>query len=186
LAQQSLYGYCQHPAFSNALQNGTGKDLLRKMLGLWIRRGQGWGAYQGMILAAHYGLKDGLVAAQNVLRDGASPTVVRQIAIFAVAKLGDEGHLPLLERLLQDETVCAARRVDDVEFVTQIRDVALAALIHLTKLDPQDFGLVRTKLQGTFLVDAENVGFADEDKREQALQRWRQYRAQQKQRAVQR
>ena len=185
-AGRALYSYCYQASFSSALETGRNKELLRKILGLWIRRGDGWNAYQGMMLSVQFGLEDGVVPAERAAHNQANSAQIRQFAILTLAKLGSQTHAPLLESLLEDQTPCAWQQVNDVKYVTQIRDVALAALAHLAKADFKQLGLERVKPHQEFLLVVESIGFASDQERVQALENWRRLREQQQEKAARR
>lgn len=179
-SSSSLYSLCYQQNFRTAIQAGTKKDLLRGLLGAWIRRDQDWTAYQGMALAMQYDLKDGLVPALRLLENNVAQLHVRQYSILTIAKFGDESHVPVLEKLLDDETVSSKRKEKNVEFVTQIRDVALAALVTLTKQNPKDYGLDRLQPHPTVVFNTGTVGFENDEQRAAAHQKWKGYKASRK------
>ena len=123
----SIYSLCYEQSFRTAMVEGQHRQMMRRLLGAWIRRGEDWTAYQGLALAMQYEIPDGLVAAKRALKDQ-GPSHIRQYAILALAKLGSAEHIALLEPLLQDKTRTSSRRVSKVTYETQIRDVALAAI----------------------------------------------------------
>lgn len=168
----ALCSFCYQPTLANAIEDAGKRRILRKMLGAWIKRGDGWTGYQCLSLAMRYDLKEGLAPAIKVLQNAADQPYIRQNAILAVAKLGDESHLPLIEALLEDKSKCATQRMNNVTFETQLRDVALAALLILKKLDPREFGFDRLQLNATSVFVTSTVGFENEDKRNLAFAKW--------------
>ncbi|MCH5378138.1 MAG: hypothetical protein JJ992_29635, partial [Planctomycetes bacterium] len=124
-AASALGSFCYQTELQNAMMDSDRRAILRRLLGDWIKRGDGWTAYQSLSLAMRFDLKEGLVPARKVLENPGNQPYIRQNGILAIAKLGDKSHLPLLERLLDDESRCASQRIKDKTFETQIRDVAL-------------------------------------------------------------
>ena len=64
-ASQNIFNFCYQAAFRNSIQGAPIKEVLRKMLGAWIRRGDEFQGYQGIMLAMQYDIKDGLVPAEG-------------------------------------------------------------------------------------------------------------------------
>jgi hypothetical protein len=173
----ALCSFCYQPTLANAIEDAAKRRMLRKMLGAWIKRGDGWTGYQCLSLAMRYDLKEGLAPAVKVLQNAADQPYIRQNAILAVAKLGDESHLPLIEALLEDKSKCATQRMNNVTFETQLRDVALAAMLVMKKLDPKEFGFDRLELNATSIFVTSTVGFEHEDKRNLAFAKWNKFRS---------
>ena len=101
--------------------------------------------YYCLNLAMRYGFAQGAELAARILAQDDVQTNYRECAILAIAKLGSERHKPLLEDLLDDPTVCQTRHDPKSQTTTQtqIRDVALAGLIHLSGSDPRQFGFTQ-------------------------------------------
>ena len=108
-------------------------------------------------------------------KPGASSNM-RQFAVLTVAKLGDASHFPLLESLLNDHAVCAQQRIDQISYQTQVRDVALAAMVHIAGQDPRRFGFPRIMPHKDYLITTDSLGFANDKERQAALDKWTKYR----------
>ncbi len=175
-ASQSLYSFCYQQSFRTAVQNGPKNEAMRKLLGNWIRRGEGFSAYQGLGLAMQYDLKEGLIPAEKELRNHGNQAHITQYAILTVAKLGDASHVPLLERLLDDATRCTSMRINNRNYETQVRDIALAALLHITKQDARKYGFDRLQTHPQIVFNTTTVGFEDDTKRNEALAKWKAFR----------
>jgi len=173
------------PSFRSAIQSGTRKPIVRKLLGAWVRRVSGpWSAYHALMLSLQYDLEDGRVPAERIVRgDSAGPlhAQICQNAILVLAKLGDESHIPLLEQRFADATPCSTQRIDNaVTFETQVRDVALAAALHLSKQDVKKFGFDRAQLHPQLVFNPGTLGFnqeKDDAARQRAFAGWRAFRA---------
>lgn len=174
-SSSALYSLCYQNTFAAAIETGGRRPLLRQMLGAWIRRCDSWAAYQCLSLAMRYELKEGLVPAEKVVGNVANQPYVRQAGILAIAKLGDESHLPLLEKLLEDPSRISTQRINNVNYETQLRDIALAALLLLKQQDPKDFGFDRFQRDPANAFITSTVGFEDEAKRMVAMEKWRKF-----------
>lgn len=177
---QNVYSFCYQQSFRNGITSGANKELLRKLLGIWIRRGEDWLAYQGIMLSMQYDLKDGLVPAEKLLRSPNSQPHMRQYAIVMLAKMGDENQVQLIETMLTDNKSIGTWQVNNVNISTQVRDVALAALIHVTKQDYKEYGFDRIQMTQPYLFNPITAGFENDEKRNKAMEKWKAYRASQK------
>ncbi len=178
---QYITSLLQQPAFRSALQDGEQRETLRKMLGKWILRSHGWAAYHGVLLSIQYDLPEGLIAAKRILQDG--PAMLNQpyyryYALVAVGKFGSEEEIPLAERFLTDTTPYGVSVTvnRNTKARTQIRDVALVVLLHLTKQDPIEFGFKRMRSTPSTDLDPGALVFEDDAKREAALKMWKAFR----------
>ena len=169
----NLCNFCSQPPMNDAMNDPSKQKFVRRVLGSWIKRSEGWTAYQTMALAMQYGLEEGLVPAARVLKNPGEQPFVRQNAILAVAKLGGERHVELLEELLEDTARCSAQRINNVTYETQVRDVALAAILIIRDQDPKKFGFNRIQLNDTNVFITSTVGFENEDKRKKVFDKYK-------------
>ena len=92
--------------YSGLTQNlmPDGSTPHRRLVGHFIRRSAGTSlAYQMLWLSMQYNLNEGLVPAEMIIREKAPQPYVLQNAMLAIAKLGDQGHIPILEPYLSNE-----------------------------------------------------------------------------------
>ncbi|MGE4000350.1 MAG: hypothetical protein AB7I48_09045, partial [Planctomycetaceae bacterium] len=59
-----------------------------------------------------------------------------------------------------------------VTFSAQVRDVALAAMIHLIGQDPQDYGFTELRPHKEYLYAPNTAGFDSDERRDRALRQW--------------
>lgn len=95
-----------------------------------------------------------------------------QYAILTIARFGNRGHILLLEAQFANTARCAAYRADDIEHVAEVRDLALAAALHLAGQDPRQFGFVHLQTQTQTVFAPASLGFASEEERAAAFARW--------------
>ena len=143
---------------------------LKKLLAGWVGRyfGDGRAIHRtNLFLALEYQLPEGLSLATRMVADPRLEDNVKPIAILAVARFGDRDEVQLLAPLLADATVL--QQIDDRQ--SEVRDVALAGLLHLTGQAPRDYGL---ELEPAELLDYDPLrfGYATEEDRQAALSRW--------------
>ncbi|HVU90533.1 MAG TPA: hypothetical protein VHD36_24640 [Pirellulales bacterium] len=189
--------FCYQQPFRQAIAGGDYAPLLKKLVGGWVRRdfaSDPTAAYQSMMLALTFNVRDGVEPALAMLKDGGGNPHMRQYALLVVGKFGGPIEIDRLEPLLEDYAVCAQQQiavqtggakngppnpnnVKNEVIETQIRDVALAVMIHLSGQKPADFGFERAQPNGTILFNTATLGFAKPDDREAALTKWRTWRA---------
>ncbi len=177
-----VLNFCQQQALRDALNNPSKSDVAKKMLGALIRRSQDNSAYMAMLVAMNYGLDDGMVPALKVLKNDANRVPHMSLyALMTVAKLGNESHLPLVEKLLEDKVVITRMQQDKVIHDIQVRDAALATAVLLTKQDLKTYFANRADLQSTdpqqIFYNARLIGFASDDERNAVHKKWTEYKA---------
>lgn len=178
-----LYGFCYQKSVQDAMTAGERRDPLRKLMGAYIEQSDPSSSYQVLMMAMRYDIKAGLKPAEVVIRGSGQQPHVVQYAILATAKLGGRDQIPLLELLLDDDTVCSTRTTNRVVVKTQLRDVALAGLFHLTGRDARAEAFPAMQNHSQMLFNPSTLGFESEAKREAALKKWRALREKEKGRA---
>ncbi len=169
----NLCSICYQTALTNAMSDPSKQKFVRKVLDSWIKSSADSGGQQTLSLAMRFGLEEGLVPATRVLKNPGEQPIVRQTAILAVAKLGGKQHVELLEDLLEDTGRCSAHRINNVTYETQIRDVALAAILIMQDQDPKKFGFNRIQRNETSVFSTSTVGFENEDKRKKVFAKYK-------------
>jgi hypothetical protein len=172
---------CFQPGFRDILTNSQHRDMPRKMLGSIIRRSDGQVAYAAINVANQLNLPEGIEPAVKLLNNPPQPHMVPQ-ALMMVTKSGDAAHLPAIEKLLENKTVITTSTDGNnkVKYELQVRDTALASAVLLSKqelrnyFDPQVQQI--TDIQQV-IYNARLIGFADEESRTKAFDKWAKYKA---------
>jgi hypothetical protein len=181
-----LYNLCNQSAFRTAAENGVEKTQLRTLLGAYIKRGGGRNtAYYRLMLAMRYDLKEGLDVAEEMLTTAGMSHHYKQYAMLTIAKLDAKQHMGLLEKLLEDKSQCTAhttvRNGKRTVYQTQVRDVALASIIHLSGEDPKKFGFDRLVRANPYLFSPGTMGFENDEQRKKTFEKWKEHAAKNKQ-----
>ena len=129
-------------------------------------------AYHAFLLAMRYDLREALVPAADMLRDQGGHAHMRQYALLVVGRFGTREHLALLERQLSDTAVCMNATVNNQRVQVEVRDVALAVLVHLTDQNLSAYGLGGARTDSKMLFHTHTLGFSDDDEREKAQRKW--------------
>lgn len=173
-----IYNYVLQQPFNDQLRDGPRREPLRKLLGNWIRHNTSSAiAYQSMMVAMQFDLTEGLIPAEKMLSQAGQAPQVRQYAVLTVARFGDVNWTTKLAPLLEDTGVCMQFQNNNMNYTTQVRDVALAATIHLYKLDPKTFGFDNIRTNPQYGFDPASLGFKSDDDRTAAKKKWDEFRA---------
>lgn len=167
-----IYSLCHQQIFRDFIQTESAAPA-KKLLGHYVLQSDDAQAYQGMMLAMQFNLiEEGLACADKVFEGKTANTHHKQYAILTIAKLGDEKLIDRLKPLLEDKTVCSQQQINKVSYKTQLRDVALFAMIHLSKENPKEFGFDRFTSNPTMVANVHTLGFEDDAKRDAAHAAW--------------
>ncbi|NIO33472.1 MAG: hypothetical protein GTO26_00455 [Planctomycetales bacterium] len=154
---------------------GSREQPVRALVGVFIQRtAETSMAYQSLWTAMQYNLKEGLIAATAIIRRGEQRPYVLQDAILAIGKLGTKEHIKLLTPLLADDTALSHQfnRQATKSITPQVRDVALAVIIHLSGEKPQDYGYTTIQQDPIRLFRSNTMRFSSDAKRAAALKTW--------------
>lgn len=164
------------PAFSQAIRTGPQSEQVRKLFAAWVVEARGTVANQALNMALQYNLKEGLDLALRLIKQ---KDFAGGQAIVAVGRLGTREHLPLLEPMLADTTVLLNVNFNNRPGTTEVRDVALAMMVHLTGQSIRDYGYEFFRGTSNEVVYFAPVyfAFADAAQRDAALKKWRDWKA---------
>ena len=158
------------------VDSGSLSPHMRKLLNDWVGNTDGITtgvAYQNTLLAMQQNLTYGLRPAVMLLRDPKAPRHHRLYGVMAIGKLGDPRHVPLLEPYLKDTTNVGSQRIRKELRQVQMRDVVLAAMVHLIGQDPKDFGYYQIRPHSQYLFSPRHLAFASDRARRAAMAKWR-------------
>lgn len=166
-----------------AVSDGTEKgNVYKSILGRWIEtRDDAISMYTAMNQATTLGLtkQAGNVAAKLIQAKGGAATY-RMYAAFAIAKNGAVEHLAALESAFNDDgaLVVGNRVVNGVVERTsvQVKDMALAAALLLTKQKPEDFGFTQQYKNNPGMEFTYSNWRITDEKRKEAFDKWKAWR----------
>lgn len=172
-----LYILCnQVPSFRQSLDtHGKSSSIVRRLVGQWIGRGEGaMTGYYCLNLAMRHNFPEGVGLARRILAQNNLPLHYREYAILAIAKLGDAKQVPALEGLLEDHSICRTRKdpKSRTTMQTQVCDIALATIIHLSGQDPRKFGFTQLRTNPLYVFVTNTAGFADDQQRIESRRKW--------------
>lgn len=177
LDSSSVLGYlCTQAAFQRSMSKQDRRELLKELMAHWFQHEQSRPTYQTLSLAMRYEVSQGVILANRLLADEQQKPVLKQYAILTIAKLGDESQVPVLVKMLDDKSVCMTRRISrnkkQVTFTTEVRDVALAALLKIKKLDPKSHGFPNIQTNSIMVFSPSTIGFSEVEDRAAAFANW--------------
>ncbi|HUY88583.1 MAG TPA: hypothetical protein VMV10_07610 [Pirellulales bacterium] len=162
-----------------AIRAGEYVEPLRSLLGGWVHRrfDDNMVTYQNVQLALRYNLREALGPAAALALRKEVPAHLRPYGVLAMGKLGGKDQLPALEPLLDDATEFTLHGRDNQQTRTQIRDVALAVMVHLSGQELIDYGFDHFSRNPSWLFNPGSLGFSKPETREKALAKWRAWAA---------
>ncbi len=174
--QMGMMSLCYRTEFDRAIRSGPGQHALKSLLGRVVARVSDESLFaQRFHFSLHYDLPEGLEPARQVLNERTGIPHVRYYAVLVVAKMGQSEDLVLLERMLDDSgEVVSQHRVDRRQISTQVRDIALAALVQRHGEPFENYGLHQVRPDEKLMFQSTSVGFETDAQRDEAIARWRQ------------
>ena len=179
-----LYNILQSSRTVEAVVRSEFAEPAMSLLAHWIARNSAHEHFPtyGARLALHYELDDlALLIARKSLATGnqeVSHGGSMDLSILVVAIHGSRDDIKSLQKWFDDETRCGSWVDKNIE--TQIRDVALAAVIELSHQDLSEFGFAFAveKMEGWYgWYPTYSLGFEDNTKREAAFAKWKEWQA---------
>lgn len=161
--------------FRKLLDDAEKGASVRLITGYWIRECNNVDPYRRLLLATRHELVEGLVPARKIL-EAPGPTMQTQYAILAFARLGTREHLTELLPLLEmDGRLSPSRMTEKTQYTCEVRDVALAAVLHLLGEEPKEFGFTRIRGNTQTVFYLNTAGFASPEDRTDAFEQWHDY-----------
>ncbi len=171
--QSHLYNLMYQTTFREAAKKGPYTEPLKRLLDAWIlsNTNSAW-TYRAVQISLEFGLPRGLDLALQLLNPQGNNST-NAYAIVAIGKLGGKDYVPALVPLLENDRVCWTwHRGNNKVIRTQIRDVALASLLHATEQDHKEYGFELLQKNPETVFHIYTVGFEEDEQRLAALERW--------------
>jgi hypothetical protein len=188
---RSLVQLTQIPPLSESLAANRADNAVRRLVTAWIVHCPNRSETildQRLQIMIQQQLADALPLALDVIsRDPKNLTLspsLQMTALLAVGKLGSEQHVAAIEPLLEDRSeLRLGQPVNGLQgdaAAIQVRDVALAVLLHLTEQEPLTYGYLHVRPNPLTVFDVTTLGMENDQQRAAAAERWRAWRAQHK------
>jgi hypothetical protein len=168
------------PAFQKNARVGPYALMLKKLLGKWVMKDSA-ATVQNLLFSATYELKPEAVqlATRVLTAEPQHQATARQYAMLVLGRFGGKEQIPLLEKLLNDSTSLGTVQssIPNRQVELQVRDIALAVSVHITKQNLREYGYVAAQPNSMLLFQVTTLFFNDGKLRDAALKKWAQWRA---------
>ncbi len=174
--QMALLCYQQH--FRTALRAAPTRPLLEPLVAGWVKKYEQHTPavnYQLVLFSAAHDLAEGLTPALKLLSHPDAVVTDRPHLLLAVAKLGNRKELPYLLPFLSETKTCAQGRHGEQAIAIQLRDVALAAALHLSGQELRDYGYEHAQAHPEILYTVQTLYFETDQARTEAFDRWQKW-----------
>lgn len=162
-------------------------DALRKLLVKYVTDGGPYATANGLYILANLELKEVVDVARKVLKAPHSDSNSRGMALMALGNFGGRDALPEVLPFLDDKSTMGTVQFGNGNTIkTETRDVALAALVNLSGQNLRDYDFAYLKMFGgrvTFnkqMLSPSLLGFSDDQARDGALKKWKDWYAKNK------
>ncbi len=175
-SDRSLY-YLQQLAYHQVMRQAMATDgdrskLFRTLLGDFIARtAERADAFQGVRLALFYDLPEGLKPSLVMVGRPINSPQTFVYGVLGVARFGGRQDAKALAPLLKSDATYRVQTNNAVNEV-YVRDIALAAIIHLHGEDPKKWGFSQRQENAQTVYDPNSLVFSSNEQREAAHKRW--------------
>ncbi len=186
---KTIFGLCNQAIFANQLRvrNSTGSytyptnanaNILRELFAGCLMHCESWDAQMAFSLAMSLNIPQCLPRALQLVRDKKTPCHVLQTVMIAISMFGKKADIAVLELRIDDNSFCGVtQRINNVQYQTQLRDVAIAAMLILAKEDPKQYGFPRIRVYPSGQFSQSQVGFAADETRGKTRAKWDAFRS---------
>lgn len=137
----------------------------------WLEtRNDSIGLSQALSLARTLNLAELVPICSKILENKGATGINRANAAVQIARNGDKKQIPLLLKVIDDDTVI--RRIAN-QGDTELRDIALAMILVLLDQDHEEFGFKLRSNNASMKFSYTNYTFESEEKREAAFDKWK-------------
>lgn len=184
-ATQQIQFIIQRPPVKEVLASSTSQVAMQKLVLNWLLQCPNTNEallLQRLQIIFTHGLKNALPLALSVC--GGDPQylhvqpMTKATAILIVGQFGDREHIPQLEPLLEDASVCMPPQVlvpGQPPTSVQVRDVALNVLLILTGQSPADYGYTSAKMSSPRTFTLQTLSRDNDQQRAEAIAKWKKW-----------
>jgi hypothetical protein len=176
-----MYSFLATNNLMPTISKGPQAHLLMKLFAGWIEQSATSSlSAQYILLAMRHDLGDaGVDIGRRLLEKKGVSTSAEPYAILLIGKHGTKEEVSLLTPLLSNNRVIQRRLIGKTrtQFDIQVRDVALATIVHLTGQKHKDYGFDQIQPYPMTLFRLHTLGFSDNKQREAAVEKWKTWSA---------
>ena len=186
---KTIFSLCNQATFSGQLRvrsnagtytysKSANANILRELFAGCLMHCESWDAQMAFSLAMNFNISQCLPRAIELVRDKKTPCQVMQTVMIAISMFGDKDDIAVLELRVDDKSFCGVtQQINSVQYRTQLRDVAIAAMLILAKEDPKRYGFPRIQVYSNGQFSYSHVGFANDEARGKTRAKWDTFRA---------
>ena len=185
---KTIFSLCNQATFAGQLRvrNNSGytypvnatANIMRELFAGCLMHCKSWDAQMAFSLAMNLNIPQCLPRASELVQDQQTPCHVMQTVMIAIAMFGDKDDIAVLELRVDDGSFCGVtQKINNVQYRTQLRDVAIAAMLILAKEDPVLYGFPRIQVLPNGQFSYSRVGFANDEARGKTRAKWDTFRA---------
>ncbi len=162
---------------------GQRNPLLFALTNAWVARLEFANSanlyYRILMFAMQSNLPASVEVAKGLIRSNTAQASYRMYAVFCIGKQGGPDDISTLAGLLNDKSVCLppANAPKPTQTSLELRDVALACLLHLTGQDLPSYGFDNPQANASYLYSPTSLYFYQPGQREEAISKWRRWAA---------
>ena len=176
-AVNNITNLLYQPSARDAISASKGTSPFRKLLGTWMLQQTDPNIIsQHLHLSQNMNMTEGLQLARRAASEKTMPVYTRTVALTLLGKMGTAEDSGLLRNFLSDETVVGNFQLPNQQKgSTQVRDVALAMLVHMSGQSHKDYGFSFARDNQALFFNPYMLGFTTQENRTIALKKWDTY-----------
>jgi len=176
--------FCQYGHLKDALRKKELHEPMQKLYKQFFTRSVPEPALSDLLtVAQRCNLDEKIImqlARKLALANSEAIALQRGLGILTIAQYGTAKDIALLQPLFEKDSLCMDihQRVRKngktitVVYPLQVRDIALATVIHLSDQDLQEFGFPRAKPNGPYPFGLRTIVFVSDKERQAAFKKW--------------
>ncbi|HLW64599.1 MAG TPA: hypothetical protein VKS79_04715 [Gemmataceae bacterium] len=133
--------------------------------------------FNNMYLIANLELKEGVDIAKRIIQSSERDPYTRAMAIGVLGKVGSKDNIPDLLPFLDKKDSVGSMMFNNTQINTQMRDVALAALVQLSGQKLSDYSFAYIKMFANanvnIFMSPGMLGFSDDAARDASIKKWK-------------
>ncbi len=164
------------PLTRTALADAATGPAFRKLLVRWMtNQSNELVIMQTCNVVQNLNLKEGKDFLLSVIKQKKVRGTYLAQVVLNLVRTGGKEHSGLLEELLTDQTALGQVQINRVRGTTEMRDVALAMLIHLNGQSHKDYGFSFLAQNPNLIWSVHYLGFSTPEEREKAHKKWQEW-----------
>jgi len=164
------------PLSRNALADASVGPVFRKLLVRWMTNQTNEQVIMQLCnVVQNLNLKEGRDFLIGVIKQKKVQGILLAQAVVNLVRASGKEHVALLEELLTDQTLLGMVQFNRVRGTTEMRDVALAMLVHLNGQSHKDYGFTFLTQNQNLMWSPHYLGFATPEQREAAHKKWQEW-----------